>query len=195
MRATECCAKTASTRWPQLGLRAIEECARHLIAVEVRVERGANQRVNLDRLAFDQNGLERLNAEAVERRCAVQKDWVILNDFFEDVPNDGFLLLDHLLGLFDGSAMASLFETVIDERLEQLESHLLGQAALMQLKLRADDDDRTSGVVDALAEQVLAEASLLAFKSVGERLQRAIVGATQHAATASVVEQGVNRFL
>ena len=43
------------------------------------------------------------------------------------------------------------------ERLEELEGHLLGQAALVQQQLRADDDDRTAGVVDALAEQVLAE--------------------------------------
>ncbi len=53
----------------------------------------------------------------------------------------------------------------------------------------------TSGVVDALAEQVLTEASLLAFQRVRERLQRTVVGATEHAATTSVVEQGVDGFL
>ena len=65
----------------------------------------------------------------------------------------------------------------------------------MQFELRADHDHGTSGVVDALAEQVLAEASLLALEGVGERLQRTVVGATQHAATAAVVEQGVHGFL
>ena len=59
------------------------------------------------------------------------------------------------------------------ERLEQLERHDLRQAALVQLELRADDDDRAAGVVDALAEQVLAEAALLALEHVGQRLQRA----------------------
>src|SRR5205823_12196634 len=67
--------------------------------------------------------------------------------------------------------------------------------ALVQLELGTDHDDGTAGVVHALAEQVLAEASLLAFQRVGERLQRTVVGATQHAATASVVEQGVDGFL
>src|SRR2546430_12561961 len=48
--------------------------------------------------------------------------------------NDGFLLLDHLLGLLDGGAMALRFELVIDERLEELERHLLRQTALMELQ-------------------------------------------------------------
>ncbi len=41
----------------------------HLVAVEVGVEGGADQRMKLDRLAFDQHRLERLDAEAVERRA------------------------------------------------------------------------------------------------------------------------------
>ena len=47
---------------------------RHLVAVEVRVEGGTDQRVHLDRLAFDEHGLERLNTEAVQRGSAIQKD-------------------------------------------------------------------------------------------------------------------------
>ena len=58
-----------------------------------------------------------------------------------------------------------------------------------------DDDDRAAGVVHALAEQVLAEAALLALERIGERLERAIVGAAQHAAAAAVVEQRVHGFL
>ena len=84
---------------------------------------------------------------------------------------------------------------VVDERLEELERHLLRQTALMELQLGADDDDRTAGVVDALAEEVLAEAALLALEGVGERLQRAVVRALQDAAAAAVVEEGVDRFL
>ena len=86
-------------------------------------------------------------------------------------------------------------EPRIDERLEQFERHLLRQAALMQLELRTDDDDRTAGIVDALAEQVLAEAALLALQHVGERLQRPLVGAGDDAAAAAVVEQRVDRLL
>ena len=63
------------------------------------------------------------------------------------------------------------------------------------MQFGTDHDDGTAGVVDALAEQVLAEAALLALQRVGERLQRTVVGAAQHAAAAAVVEQRVHGFL
>ncbi len=81
------------------------------------------------------------------------------------------------------------------ERLEQLQRHLLGQAALVQLQLRADHDDRTAGVVDALAEQVLAEPALLALEHVGEGLQGPVARAGDRAAAAAVVEQRVDGLL
>ncbi len=62
-------------------------------------------------------------------------------------------------------------ELLHHERLEQLERHQLGQTALVQLERRADHDDRTARVVDALAEQVLAEPALLALEHVGQRLR------------------------
>ena len=178
-----------------LSLRRERDVHGHLVAVEVGVEGGADERVDLDGLAFDEHRLKRLDAEAVEGRGAVEQDGVILDDLFEDVPDDGLLHLDHLLGLLDGGAVAGLLEAVIDEGLEELERHLLGQAALVQLELGADDDDRAAGVVDALAEEVLTEAALLALEGVGERLERTVVGATQDAATAAVVEQSVDGLL
>ena len=45
---------------------------RHLIAVEVGVEGGADQRVKLDRLALDQDWLKSLDAQAVQRRRPVE---------------------------------------------------------------------------------------------------------------------------
>ena len=108
------------------------------------------------------------------RRCSVGARFSItgcsLIDLVEDVPDLGTLLLHHLLRALDGVDVAALFELVVDERLEQLERHLLRQTALVQLERRADDDDRAARVVDALAEQVLAEAALLALEHVAERL-------------------------
>ena len=43
----------------------------HLVAVEVRVERGADERVQLDGAALDQHRLKRLNTQTVQRRRAV----------------------------------------------------------------------------------------------------------------------------
>ena len=65
----------------------------------------------------------------------------------------------------------------------------------MELELRADDDDRPARVVDALAEQVLAEPALLALEHVAQGLQAVVAGAGDRAAAAAVVDQGVARLL
>src|SRR5713226_7776747 len=167
----------------------------HLVAVKVRVERSADERMDANGLAFDEHWFECLNAEAVQRGSAVQQHGMFANDVFENVPNHRLLLLDHLLGLFDGGAVTLRFELVIDEGLEELERHFLRQTALVELELRADDDDGAAGVINPLAEQVLAKAALLALESVGQGFERAIVGPAKHAATAAVVKQRVNGFL
>src|ERR1035441_9267236 len=110
---------------------------------------------------------------------------MLADHFFENVPNDRVLLLDHFLGLLDGGAVALGFEAMIDKGFKELERHFLRQAALVQLEFGADDDHGTSGIIDALAEQVLAEASLLSLERIGKRFQRAVVGAAQHAAASS----------
>ena len=167
----------------------------HLIAVEVGVEGGAHERMQLDRLALDQRRLERLDAEAVQRGRAVQHHRVLADHLIEDVPNLRLLLLDELFRLLHRRRLPLRLQARVDERLEQLERHLLGQPALVQFKLGADDDDGAAGVVDTLAEQVLAEAALLALQHVGERLQGALVGTGDDAPAAAVVEQRVDRLL
>src|SRR6516225_3454755 len=97
---------------------------------------------------------------------------MVLDNLFQDVPHHRVLLFDQFLGLLDGGAVAALLETMIDEWLEQLESHFLGQPALVKAQFRTDYDDRSAGVIDALAEQVLPEASLLALERIRERLER-----------------------
>ncbi len=55
----------------QLGFKAQRDVHGHLVAVKVSVESRADQRVQLDRLAFDQDRLKRLNAQTVQRGRAV----------------------------------------------------------------------------------------------------------------------------
>src|SRR5690606_30857188 len=120
---------------------------------------------------------------------------MLADDFIQDVPDFLALLLNPLLRLLEGHRETLGVEAGVDERLEQLERHLLGQAALVQLQLRTGDDDRTARIIDALAEKVLADPALLALEHVAERLQRTLVGAGDHTAAAAVVEQRVDRFL
>src|SRR3984893_9039426 len=113
--------------------------------------------MKLNRLALDQHRLESLDAESVQGRRTIQQDRMLADHVVENIPDVLALFLDHLLGALDSRDVALFFELVVDERLEQLERHLLGQSALMQPELGADYDDRAARVVDALAEQVLPE--------------------------------------
>ncbi|MBT8206746.1 MAG: hypothetical protein KJO18_00615, partial [Acidimicrobiia bacterium] len=118
-----------------------------------------------------------------------------LSEFVEDVPDLRPLELYHLLRRLDGRDDAALFELVVDERLEQLEGHFLGQAALVQPEVRPDDDHRTARVVDPLAEKILAEPALLPLERVGQRLERAVLITAHDAPAAPVVHQRVDRLL
>jgi len=116
----------------------------HLVTVEVGAEGLADERMDLDGVALDELGHERLDAEAVQRRCAVQQDRVVLDDLFEDIPDLRGHALDVPLRALDVVREAALDELTHDERLEQLEGHLLRKAALVQLEVVADDDDGTT---------------------------------------------------
>ncbi|KAF5036255.1 hypothetical protein DSECCO2_576940 [anaerobic digester metagenome] len=96
---------------------------------------------------------------------------MILDDHLQRIPDllDG-RTLHHLAGVFDVGGDLLVDESLHDKGLEQLQRHLLRQAALIHFELRPDDDNRTAGIVDALAQQVLAEAALLALEHVGKRL-------------------------
>ena len=124
----------------RLGLRLGRErhVDGHLVAVEVGVEGVADQRMQLDRLALDQHRLEGLNAQAVQRRRAVEQHRMLVDHLLEHVPDLGDHRVDHLLGGLDVLHGLALDELVHHERLEELERHLLRQPALMQLQVRPD---------------------------------------------------------
>jgi len=60
--------------------------ARPSVAVEVGVERRTHERMQLNGLAFDEHGLERLDAQAMQSRRTVQEHRMLADDFLEDVP-------------------------------------------------------------------------------------------------------------
>src|SRR5271155_5600803 len=91
--------------------------------------------------------------------------------------------------------MAELFQAADDERLEQDERHFLRQTALVELEFRPDDDDGTTRVIDALAEQVLPETAALALEHVGERFEWTVARAGDGTAMAAVVKQRIHSFL
>ncbi len=120
---------------------------------------------------------------------------MLTDDLFEDIPHLRSLTLHHPLGALDVLRMVQVDQALHHERLEQFERHQLGQTALVQLELWTDHDDRTARVVDALAQQVLAEPALLALEQIGQRLERTVARPGDGATAATVVEQRVHRLL
>src|SRR5207248_1577504 len=68
----------------ELGLERERNVHGHLVTIEVRVERGADERVNTNGLSFYEHRLESLDAESVKRRRAVEQHRVIANDLLKD---------------------------------------------------------------------------------------------------------------
>ena len=97
----------------------------HLVAVEVGVERGTHQRMELDGLAFDQHRLKSLDTKTMQGRCAIQHHRMLADHFFEDIPHLRTFTLDQLLSSLDGGRHTAALELAEDERLEQLQGHLL----------------------------------------------------------------------
>ena len=179
----------------QLGFQRQRYVDSHLVTIKVSVIRSADQRVQLDGLAFDQQRLERLDTQTVQSWGTVQQHRVLADDVGEEIPDFRGFALDHLLGGLDGAGVTGGLQLGVDERLEQLKRHLLRQTALVQTQGRADGDDGTTGIVDALAQQVLTETTLLALDHVGQRLQRTLVGTSDGATATTVVEQCIHGFL
>src|SRR5688572_12446879 len=118
-----------------------------------------------------------------------------LGHFFENVPHFGRLAFDHLLRGTNCVDIAKFLQTADDEWLEQYERHFLRQTALMELEFRTDHDDRTTGIIDTFAEQVLAETAALALEHIAERLERAVARTGDRTTMTAVIEQRVHRFL
>ena len=168
---------------------------RHLVAVEVCVEGGADEGVNLDSASIDEHRLEGLDAQAVQCGGAVEEHGAVLDDVVQDVPHFRAGALHNALGGLDVVRQAAGDESVHHERLEQLQGHSLGNAALVQLQLRPHDDDGAAGVVYSLSQQVLAEAALLALQHVRKGFQLVVASRGDGAAAAAVINEGVYSLL
>src|ERR1700682_1306619 len=125
--------------------------------------------MNPNRFAFDQLWLESLDRQSRQRRGAVEQHWMSARDFLENVPNFRRLALDHFLRATHCVHVTEIFQSADDERLEQNERHFLQQTALMQFQFGPDNDDRSAGIIDAFAEQILTETSAFTLQHVAER--------------------------
>ena len=117
---------------------------RHLVTVEVGVERCTCQRVQLDSLTFNHVRLECLDTQTVQSRRTVQQYWVTLHYVFEDIPNDWFLAVYNLLGTLHCLYDTAFNQLTDDKRLVKFCSHQLRNTTFAHLQFRTYDDYRTS---------------------------------------------------
>ena len=121
------------------------------------------------------------------RRCSVgarfSRTGCSPDHLVEDVPDLRALLLDELLRLLDGRGQTLGLEPRVDERLEQLQRHLLGQAALVQLQLggRSRMTERPEKST-RLPSRFWRNRPCLPLSMSRQRFQRTLVGAGDHAA-------------
>src|SRR5699024_7670900 len=142
-----------------------------------------------------QDRLEGLDSQTVQRRGAVQHNRMLFDNVFQYVPYLRLQSFHHLLGVLDIVCSSVLHQLFHNERLEQLDCHLLWQTALIDLKFRSDYDNGTSGVVDTFTQQVLTETSGFTLQHVRQGLQGPVSRSCDRTATAAVVDQGVHCFL
>ena len=134
----------------------------HLVAVEVRVKGGANQRMDLNSSAVNQDDFKCLDTEAVQGRSAVEKDGSFFDHFFQNVIDFRFRPFHLTASALDIMGQPLFDQAAHDKWFEQFQCHPARQTALVQLKFRPDDDNGTAAVINTFAEQVLAETSLFA---------------------------------
>ena len=165
---------------------------RHLVAVEVGVKGGADQRVQLQRATLYQDRLECLDTQTVQCGGTVHQHGVALDDHLQRVPDLlGGAAVYHLARLANILGDLQVDQPLHHEGLEQFQRHLLGQTALVHLQLGADHDNGPAGVVYTLTQQVLAEASLLTLQHIAQGLECTVVGAGHGASPAAVIDQCV----
>ena len=167
----------------------------HLIPVKVRVESRTHQRMELDGLALYQNGLKSLDAQPVKCGGAVEHHRVLFDNLLQHIPHLVIHLVNQLLCILDILADALRHQILHHERLKQLNGHLLGQTALVNLQLRPHHDNGTTGIIHTLAQKVLAETAGFSLQHVGEGFQRPVSGPCHRTSPSAVVNQRVHRLL
>ena len=86
---------------------------------------------------------------------------MLLYNILKHIPYLGLKLFDHLLCALDIVRRTVGYKLLHNKGLEKLYRHLLWKTALIYLKLGTYDDNASSGIIHALSEKVLTEASAL----------------------------------
>ena len=167
----------------------------HLVAVEVCVECGTYQRMQLYSFSVYQYRVKRLNREFVERRCAVKHYRILVDNLLKALPHFVCTLFYKIFCSLESRCITLLFKLRKKMRFEKFKCHVFRKAALVHAQIRPYDDNGTSGKVDTFTQKVLPESPLLTLDNFTQRLQRPLVGTFHRISAASVVKERIDRLL
>ena len=163
----------------------------HLVTVEIRIERGTYQWMQLNRLTLYQNRLKCLDTQPVQCGGAVQHNRMLFDNFLQNIPHFCLQTLHHLLRALDIVRNSLCYQLLHNEWLKQLNSHLFRQAALINLQLRTYHNNGTPRIVYTFPQKVLTEASRLTFQHVRQGLQRPVSRSRNRTSPAAIINQCV----
>src|SRR5215471_9944533 len=103
----------------QLRLDRQRNVHRHLVAIEVGVVCGANERVNANGFTLDQLRFKRLDRETVQSRSTIQEHRMAPSYFVKNVPHFRSLPFDHLLRAAYCVDVPKILQPTNDEWLEK----------------------------------------------------------------------------
>ena len=103
----------------------------HLVAVEVRVERVADERMELDGIAFDEARLKCLDALAMKCRGAIEKYVLAFDSFFEDFPHFSDTVFNETTSTTDVECEFAFKKSGNNEWTEEFKRHVLRKTALI----------------------------------------------------------------
>ena len=134
-----------------LRLRRKREVHGHLVAIKIGVKRLADKRRNPYAKVLDEKRSKCLNAEAMQCRGAVQKNFFIFYNLFKNSPYIRRPLFYKPVRLPYVISKTAFDYFIYDKMFEELKGQVFRQSALVQFKLRTDNNNGAAGIINAFA--------------------------------------------
>ena len=145
--------------------------------------------------SFYQCWLKCLNTKTMQCRGTVQHNRMLTDYFFQNIPYSRLQFFYHFLSIFNIVCCLIGNQFFHYERLKQFDGHFFRQTTLVNLEFRSYYDNGTTRIVNTLTKKVLAETSLFTFQHIWKRLKSTVSRTSNRTATATIINQGIYRFL
>src|SRR5665213_440406 len=113
---------------------------RHLVTVEIGVERCTHKRMKLNCFSFDEFWLESLNTQSVQCRSTIQKNRMSTQNIFKNIPNHSVFSVNDFFRRLYRFHNSALDEFANDKRFEKFGCHVFRQTAFVQFQFWSNDD-------------------------------------------------------